>query len=75
MELDDDKIDRAVLALLAVTLHDGTRAWKTLDWDAMRRLHEKGLISSPMSGAKSVALTDEGLAEARRLAQEPFGRA
>ncbi|HEY8360350.1 MAG TPA: DUF6429 family protein [Ramlibacter sp.] len=75
MDLDNDKIDRAVLALLAVTLHDGNRAWKTLDWDTMRRLHEKGFISDPAGSAKSVALSDEGLAEARRLAQELFGRA
>jgi hypothetical protein len=75
VDLDNDKIDRAVLALLALTLHDGNRAWKTLDWDAMRRLHEKGFISDPGKGAKSVALSDDGLVQARRLAQELFGRA
>ena len=42
MPLDEDKIDDAVLALLALTLHDGYRAWKGFDWDALNRLHRKG---------------------------------
>jgi len=29
------KIDEAVLALLYLTLHDGDRAWKGHDWDAL----------------------------------------
>jgi hypothetical protein len=36
MEIAEDKVDRAVLALLWLTLHDGNRAWKGHDWDAMR---------------------------------------
>ena len=28
MDIDTDKIDEAVLALLQLTLHDGFRAWK-----------------------------------------------
>ena len=47
MKLDDDKIDDAVLALLYLGLHDNVRAWKGFDWDAMDRLHEKGMISDP----------------------------
>jgi hypothetical protein len=45
MNLDDEKIDRAVLALLFLGLHEERRAWKGFDWDAMNRLHEKGYIS------------------------------
>jgi len=40
VDLDTRKIDDAVLALLYLCLHDGTRAWKGFDWDAMNRLHE-----------------------------------
>ena len=47
MELDTDRIDAAVLALLLLGLHDGCQAWKTFGWDAMNRLHEKGFISDP----------------------------
>jgi hypothetical protein len=72
MTLDNDKIDRAVLALLYLGLHDVARAWKGLDWEAMNRLHEKGFIADPRGAAKSVAFTEEGLIEARRLLQELF---
>ena len=67
MELDQDKIDDVVLALLYLGLHDGARAWKSFDWDAMDRLHEKGYISNPQSKAKSVVFTEEGLERAERL--------
>jgi len=72
MMLDSDKIDRAVLALLYLGLHDADRAWKGFDWDAMNRLHEKGLISDPRGKAKSVVFTEAGLIEAQRLLQELF---
>ena len=43
MQVDNEKIDEAILALLYLTLHDRARAWKSFDWDAMNRLYEKGL--------------------------------
>jgi Mn-dependent DtxR family transcriptional regulator len=66
VEIDIAKVDEAVLAVLYLTLHDGTVAWKTIDWDAMRRLHERGLITDPVGKQKSVVLTDDGLREAER---------
>ena len=73
MEIDNDKIDEAVLALLHLTLHDGgERAWKSYDWDAMNRLHEKGFISSPVGKAKSIRLTEQGLKESERLFEKLF---
>jgi hypothetical protein len=75
MNLDTERIDDAVLALLLLGLHDGQRAWKSFDWDAMARLHEKGLISDPVGKAKSVAFTDEGLQRAEALLQSLFGKA
>ena len=72
-----DKIDDAVLALLYLTsFTEGknelafTRAWKGHDWDALDRLHKKGLISDPKKKAKSVVLSQEG----RRLSEELFRR-
>ncbi len=47
MELDTDRIDQVVLALLYLGLHDGCRAWKGFDWAAMDRLHAKGFWTSP----------------------------
>ena len=75
MDIDTDKIDEAVLALLYLTLHDGARAWKGHDWDVLDRLHRKGMIYDPVGKAKSVVLTDEGLAESERLFRKLFGRA
>jgi len=54
MKPDTDRIDDTVLTLLQLGLHEGSRAWKSFDWDAMNRLHEKGLIADPVNKAKSV---------------------
>jgi hypothetical protein len=67
MTLSKDRIDEAVLALLRLGLHEGTRAWKSFDWDAMARLYEKGYITDPVGKAKSVTFTEEGLRESERL--------
>lgn len=78
MEIDTDKIDDAVLALLHLTICDtrfGTSAWKGHDWAALGRLHEKGLIDNPVGRAKSVGLTEEGKARAEVLFHKLFGKA
>ena len=72
MDIDTDKIDQATLALLYLGLHERCRAWKSFDWDAMGRLHEKGFIFDPVNKAKSVMLTDEGLRESERLFRKLF---
>ena len=74
MDIDVDKIDEAVLALLYLTLHHGARAWKGHDWDALDRLYQKGMIDNPVGKAKSVVLTDEGLTESERLFRKLFER-
>lgn len=74
MDINTDAIDEVVLALLHLNLWDQNRAWKSFDWAAMNRLHEKGFIFDPVSRAKSVALTDEGLREAERLFEYYFVR-
>ena len=74
VEIDTGKIDDAVLALLHLTLHDKIRAWKGHDWDVLDRLYRKGMIYDPVGKAKSVVLTDEGLAASERLFRELFGK-
>jgi hypothetical protein len=69
MEIDRDKIDEAVLALLYLGRHDDIRSWKTFDWDAMDRLHAKGMISDPVGKAKSVVFSEEGLRRSEQLFQ------
>jgi Domain of unknown function (DUF6429) len=71
---DCDKVDEIVLALLQLSLHNSYRAWKGFDWDTLDRLYEKGWIENPRSKAKSVVLTEEGLANSSRLFQLYFGR-
>jgi hypothetical protein len=74
VELDTDKIDQTVLALLALGKHEGNRAWKAFDWEAMGRLYAKGYISDPVGKAKSVLFTEDGARESQRLLQALFGR-
>ena len=73
MKLGTDRIDEAVLALLHLGLHEGARTWKTFDWDAMARLHEKGYITDPVGKVKSVMFTEQGLRESERLLGALFG--
>ncbi|NTY41788.1 hypothetical protein FCJ57_37035, partial [Burkholderia diffusa] len=72
MNIDTAAIDDTVLALLYLTLHDRNRAWKSFDWDALNRLHERGLIGNPINKTKSVILTDDGLRESERLFKQHF---
>ena len=72
MDLDTNKIDDAVLALLYLGLHDEARAWKGFDWDAMNRLHEHGYVTDPRGKAKSVVFTEEGLQRAKHLLEKLF---
>jgi hypothetical protein len=74
MELDANKIDDAVLALLYMSLHEGVRAWKGFDWEAMERLHENGYITEPRGRAKSVVFTVIGLERTRSLLEKLFGK-
>ena len=76
MEYDEDKVNEATLALLYLNLFEdrwGARAWKSMPWEAMDRLHEKGLIGDPKSKAKSVVLTEEGLIAAEEAFRKLFG--
>jgi len=72
-DFDRDKVDEIVLALMQLTLHDYYRAWKGFDWETLDRLYEKGWIENPRSKAKSVVLTETGLAKSVDLSQHYFG--
>jgi hypothetical protein len=74
MAIDKDKIDDAALALLYLTLHDGHRAWKGMDWGVLDRLHDKGMICDPVGKVKSVVFTDEGLQRSKELFEKMFER-
>jgi hypothetical protein len=79
LDLDPDRVDAAVLAVLLLTAHrpdklDAWRSWKGVDWEAADRLYEKGYIADPKSKAKSVALTRAGFERGRALLQALCGR-
>ena len=72
-----DEVDGAVLALLHLNTfeyHGEVRSWKSYNWDAMDRLHERGLIGDPKSKAKSVPLTAEGVAAAKESFRRRFAK-
>lgn len=48
------------------------RSWKSFDWDAMDRPHERGFIGDSKSKAKSVPLTAEGVAAAKESFRKRF---
>lgn len=72
MEWDHEKIDRMILALMYLGLHDEHRVWKTFDWACLNRLFEQGLMSNPVGKAKSVLLTEEGKKRSEELFQKYF---
>jgi len=74
MERDTEKIDQAVLALLSLGLYDGGCAWKSFDWDALDRLHQRGYFIDPRGKSKSVISTAESAARSRKLLEELFGK-
>ncbi len=75
MEINEDSVDDAVLALLWLTLHDRRRAWKGYDWNVLGRLRQKGLILDPVGKAKSVVLTNDGLRRSEELFKALFTNA
>jgi hypothetical protein len=77
MEIDEEKVDEVVLALLYLTSFKDKprwRAWKGQSWDVLDRLHQKGFISDPATKAKSVLLSDEGAERSRDLFEKYFAK-
>jgi hypothetical protein len=77
MDYDTDKVDDAVLALLYLTMSGGqfgVRAWKGHDWEALKRLHDKGYIGDLTVKAPTVTVTEEGRARAEEMFRKLFGK-
>jgi len=74
-EIDEEKVDEAVRALLYLTTFSdkpGWRSWKSHNWDSLDRLHQKGYISDPATKAKSIVLTEEGAQRSHDLFEKYF---
>jgi len=75
MDIDAEKLQQAVLALLHLNTIDeksGKRAWTALPWGVMDQLHDKGYISDPATKAKSVRLSDEEARLSKELFEKLF---
>ncbi len=76
MDLDAEKLEQTVLALLYLNSFDekpaGKGAWKAFPWSVMDRLHEKGYISNPATKNKSVWLSEEGARLSEELCEKLF---
>ena len=59
--IDTDRLAEAAIAILSMTLHENGRVWKSLDWDLMDLLEEKGWIVEARTKAKSVVPLGERL--------------
>jgi hypothetical protein len=70
LSYDRKRAAEMVLALMYLDLHDDARAWKGYPWDVLDLLFDGGLITDPARKAKSVALTELGVAEAKRCFKE-----
>ncbi|MFO8084023.1 MAG: DUF6429 family protein [Desulfobacterales bacterium] len=74
-EYDKDKVDELALALLHLTSFEGElglRAWKSIDLGVLTRLYEKGFISNPITGSKSVAISREAAEQSEMLFRKYF---
>ena len=69
---DQQKLEDAVLALLAALQFDNGRVWKRYDFAIMDALHAKGLIDNPRGRTESVYLTEEGMRRGGLLARSMF---
>jgi hypothetical protein len=75
MEYDKKKVDDMALALLHLTTYEdkaGYRAWKSLDWDTLERLHEQGYLGNVKSKARSMIVTAEGRKISEALFKKHF---
>jgi hypothetical protein len=75
MEVDEERVDEMVLALLYLTTFEDKprlRAWKGHNWDVLNRLDRKDYMSDPATKAKSVLLTDAGAKRSQELFEKYF---
>ncbi|MGQ0801038.1 MAG: DUF6429 family protein [Pseudomarimonas sp.] len=74
MHYDEQRIDDAVLALLALFAAGDGHTWKGHDFEVMNRLHARGFIGNPVNKNKGVYLTEAGVETGERLAEVLFGK-
>jgi hypothetical protein len=77
MDIDGDKLEQTVLALLYLnSFQEGTgrRAWKGFPWTVMDALHEKGLYLKSGNEKQIRVVIRGGHQALRRIVREAFRR-
>jgi hypothetical protein len=77
MDIDQEKVEQTVLALLYLNSFDngsGKRAWKSFPWSVMDLWHQKGYISNPAMKTKSIRFSEEGARLSKELFEKLFAR-
>ncbi len=77
-DLDHDKLAEAALAVLVLSAFSSrheSRAWKSLDWDVLDLLYQRGWIEDPVGKASFVVLTEAGERLAPALLARHFAKA
>ena len=75
MDIDGDKLEQVVLALLYLNSFEegiGRRAWRSFPWSITDSLHEKGYISDPANKNKSVWFSEDGAKLSKELLEKFF---
>jgi hypothetical protein len=75
--LYNEKFAEAALAILSLSAWDeeyGARAWKSMDWDLLDVLYQKGWIGDPVGKQKSVSITEQGATLAATYLEKHFGK-
>ncbi|MFT6283820.1 MAG: hypothetical protein ACJAXM_000279 [Arenicella sp.] len=72
MDIDEDKIDDAALAIISMSMDWHRIAWKQVNWSITNRLYEKGYIHNPLGKTKSIIFTEEGEAKAEEVFKALF---
>lgn len=76
MSVNWEKVDETALALMHLTTftehHGPSRTWKSLDWDILARMFERGWISDPQTKARSVVVFDEAVRISKELFEKQF---
>jgi hypothetical protein len=52
MDIDEEKIDDAALAILSISMDKNRSAWKQVDWSITNRLYEKVFNHKPVGTTK-----------------------
>ncbi len=72
MEIDQDKVDQAFLALLLLGRHEGNRTWKAFDWEVMAVAPRKNCARTKCVGPANRLLLSTVLRDRNHFFESPL---